>query len=380
MDTIESTEPLDRVACYCGKCGKVLGKLTNLWTMIGDYHITPVAVPMSTSDIYFVDPRFPAIVYTGPVRPGSRDTLVSDCHLQDIACANCDAMLGIRCLLAPDGRLIRTGQLFFFWDKIVLILANEGMDIHPEKGTIIGALIRETLQLRDVPVAPPPSQRRACPSVSNRGIRLMQSHVRGLKEAQLQFSRAGTKQFGKLAHEKASSSSSSSPIGDATPRARDMMAELEEEVKQLKELVDKRDGIHNQDHIIRQEFERVRLTSCDIRQQVASLSHLTLDIHLVLGDSCCGLKLPAKYPFYQPSPQPEKPAFDTSPTQQGPGCVREEVDGAKGERVARECVSTPKAYCDEETPELLSEIENFRQGLGHKQSRQSLPRDGNTPH
>lgn len=85
----------------------------NFWTQIGKSYVTPIVAPDESR----------AIITKGPTRVGDENTLVSGWYappevhskpgtkyrysqLQDIACAGCDSVLGLKCCYSPVNHVL----------------------------------------------------------------------------------------------------------------------------------------------------------------------------------------------------------------------------------------------------------------------------------
>ncbi|KAH6854555.1 hypothetical protein B0I37DRAFT_422149 [Chaetomium sp. MPI-CAGE-AT-0009] len=76
-----------------------------------------------------------AVQYQGAVRIGEQGTLVAECHLQDMICSSCAALLGLRCIQTPVNHVLdrlasvellnSDGQEIEFAIKRVLAVVNE---------------------------------------------------------------------------------------------------------------------------------------------------------------------------------------------------------------------------------------------------------------
>jgi len=108
---------MDIVTCHCLKCQSELGRFRNSWNGIGNTYFSPVHPPLSvngvesTGDIYEaargsqIEDRYnflsPCYVPLKPANVNLRSLL------QDLACAVCQHVLGLRCDSAPDGHLLQ---------------------------------------------------------------------------------------------------------------------------------------------------------------------------------------------------------------------------------------------------------------------------------
>ncbi|KAK4127143.1 hypothetical protein N657DRAFT_661377 [Parathielavia appendiculata] len=109
---------METVFCECKKCGAPIGRFVNLWTQIGKSYFSPVVEP--EDDL--------AIQYHGTIRIGEQGTLVEGCHLQDIICRGCAALLGLRCIQTPVNHVLDENQLLLRLASVDL-LDGDGQEI-----------------------------------------------------------------------------------------------------------------------------------------------------------------------------------------------------------------------------------------------------------
>ncbi|AEO65401.1 uncharacterized protein THITE_56406, partial [Thermothielavioides terrestris NRRL 8126] len=109
---------METAFCECRKCDAPIGRFANLWTQIGKSYFSPVVEP--EDDL--------AVQCQGSVRVGEPDTLVEECHLQDIVCANCGALLGLKCVQTPVNHVLDQNQLLLRLASIDL-LDSTGQEI-----------------------------------------------------------------------------------------------------------------------------------------------------------------------------------------------------------------------------------------------------------
>jgi hypothetical protein len=115
-----ASNEMDQVACTCSTCGTRIGVFFNRWARVGKGYLSPLVD----------EGKNLAVLAQGPVRSGEPLTLVhgwyvhlecswtcsrtflTDCmgrprsHLQDIACSECDAVLGLRCNDVPVNHVL----------------------------------------------------------------------------------------------------------------------------------------------------------------------------------------------------------------------------------------------------------------------------------
>ncbi|KAK3298926.1 uncharacterized protein B0H64DRAFT_439350 [Chaetomium fimeti] len=69
-----------------------------------------------------------AIQYQGAVRIGEQGTLVAECHLQDMVCGSCAALLGLRCVQTPVNHVLDRNQILLRLASVEL-LDCDGLEI-----------------------------------------------------------------------------------------------------------------------------------------------------------------------------------------------------------------------------------------------------------
>ncbi|KAL2173377.1 uncharacterized protein P884DRAFT_212156 [Thermothelomyces heterothallicus CBS 202.75] len=102
---------METVFCECKKCDAPIGRLANLWTQIGKGYFSPVIEP---EDDLAIQPQ-------GAIRIGGRGTLVDECHLQDLVCTSCNALLGLRCVQTPVNHVLDKNQLLLRLASVELL-------------------------------------------------------------------------------------------------------------------------------------------------------------------------------------------------------------------------------------------------------------------
>ncbi|KAI0852503.1 hypothetical protein F5Y00DRAFT_273117 [Daldinia vernicosa] len=376
MDIADFTEPLTRVTIYCSRCRTALYMSTNLWNRIDEGYITPVASPKFGVSTCVAQGGFPTILLRGPIRFGRGYTVLANCHLQDISCFGCRAVIGFGCLQAPERHVLKDGQLFFRPSSIMLIQAD-GYDTNPYTGMIVGPIIQKTLSMEepphayhDTPTTPSSSGRSTHAGMSNGDNSTIQGQVPNHLQAQIDASREEIQRLNRSSNPNASSSPSSSGI--ATPRAQDEVrdtvvqdeiAQLKKDVGELKDLVvekSSRDAA-TQDSItsLRNEFSEISLTSARIEQELFSARQVNACILSALSTSRHG-----------------STSTTEQPPQQGLGRAGERPNGTNG--VVNGDVSTAKAWA-EEISLLRAEINGIKEELAQKRSQESLPEDAGSP-
>ncbi|KAK1827208.1 hypothetical protein QBC39DRAFT_267529 [Podospora conica] len=108
---------MESVYCNCKQCSATIGLFVNLWTQIGKSYFSPVIAPDDS----------PAVLREGASRMGEKGTLVEECHLQDIACASCNVILGLQCLETPVNHVLDEDQLLLRLASVEL-LTKDGQE------------------------------------------------------------------------------------------------------------------------------------------------------------------------------------------------------------------------------------------------------------
>lgn len=88
---------MDIVTCHCLKCQSELGRFRNSWNGIGNTYFSPVHPPLSVN----------GVESTGDIYEAAQGSQIEDSLLQDLACAVCQHVLGLRCDSAPDSHLLQ---------------------------------------------------------------------------------------------------------------------------------------------------------------------------------------------------------------------------------------------------------------------------------
>ncbi|KAK0730754.1 hypothetical protein B0H67DRAFT_639216 [Lasiosphaeris hirsuta] len=109
---------MESVYCNCKKCDATVGLFINLWTQIGKTYFSPIIDPEDNL----------AILCQGAIRVGERGTLVEECHLQDIVCLSCAAVLGLKCIETPVNHVLDENQVLFRLASVEL-LSRDGQEV-----------------------------------------------------------------------------------------------------------------------------------------------------------------------------------------------------------------------------------------------------------
>ncbi|KAK0733596.1 hypothetical protein B0T26DRAFT_669994 [Lasiosphaeria miniovina] len=121
---------METVLCSCKKCDAALGDFVNLWTQVGKSYFSPIVEP--DYDI--------AVQSDGAVREGERGTLVEECQLQDIACAHCATILGLRCVATPVNHAL---------DKNQILLRQASVELLTHKDEPVDFIVKRVLDVKE---------------------------------------------------------------------------------------------------------------------------------------------------------------------------------------------------------------------------------------
>ncbi|TPX08776.1 uncharacterized protein E0L32_009716 [Thyridium curvatum] len=130
---------MDLVYCRCKSCGGRLGDFINLWTQIGKSYFAPLVEPRAELNVKL----------QGNVRVGEKNTLVEACDLQDIVCAGCDEIVGLKCLNTPVNHVLDKNQILLRISSINTVNRNNRATVE--------LVIKRHLSLKDVPGKPSPA-------------------------------------------------------------------------------------------------------------------------------------------------------------------------------------------------------------------------------
>ncbi|KAK3330873.1 hypothetical protein B0H66DRAFT_77801 [Apodospora peruviana] len=123
---------MDKVLSHCNNCHSTIGQFMNLWTQIGKSYFSPVVEPNSDLE---VDCQ-------GTVRLGETGTLVEGCSLQDIVCANCATILGLKCIETPVNHVLHDNQF---------LLRHTYMQLTDDDDNDVEFVIQRVLDVREAP-------------------------------------------------------------------------------------------------------------------------------------------------------------------------------------------------------------------------------------
>ncbi|KAK8903151.1 hypothetical protein QC760_008633 [Botrytis cinerea] len=107
------------VICYCLKCGFEVGSFDNSWEGLGKTYYIPKVIHDATGLKGIGSIK----LAVGPAQVG---TIIENSSLQDLACANCRQVFGLLCDDAPEGHLLKKGQLLICAKKISMKLQQTG--------------------------------------------------------------------------------------------------------------------------------------------------------------------------------------------------------------------------------------------------------------
>ncbi|KAI1461883.1 hypothetical protein F4805DRAFT_186398 [Annulohypoxylon moriforme] len=174
---------MERVVCSCANCNAYLGEFFNQWVKIGKSYISPL----------IEGDRISSVTLTGEVRLGDKETLVENCHLQDLAC-NCNEVIGLKCLDTPVNHVLCDGQLFLRFSSIHI------KNLHTRK--LVELKIQRTLKLREAShggsttaKTPPASENSANMSRDHDGPSEIHGHLLDHHQAQIDSQREETQRL-----------------------------------------------------------------------------------------------------------------------------------------------------------------------------------------
>ncbi|KAI1425382.1 hypothetical protein F5Y12DRAFT_784656 [Xylaria sp. FL1777] len=125
---------MEVVSIFCSRCDHALGGLLNLWTQIGKGYISPVVQAEAALDM---SPE-------GPVQHGEKGTIVDNCRIQGLVCAQCRSTLGSKCLSSAVNHVLHEGSLLLRISSVRIMNPNGHVAIKPN--------IQRVLSLKNPPV------------------------------------------------------------------------------------------------------------------------------------------------------------------------------------------------------------------------------------
>ncbi|KAI0385808.1 hypothetical protein F5Y04DRAFT_157173 [Hypomontagnella monticulosa] len=348
---------MDRVVCSCKRCAQRLGQFANLWIKIGKSYISPV---IDNGDGL-------AITLTGSVRLGEEQTLVDHCHLRDVACINCHAVVGLRCLDTPVNHVLHENQLFLRLSSIAITTWD---------GEPVEITIQRTLKLKEGSNNRFTDTNTSTASeadndtyADHEGPSEMHGQLLDHIQAQLDAQREDIQRLNRSGYQMVSS------FDNAVLR-------IEGEIKKLKNnMTDLRDelggslsktaSIQNNLTSLDNELGKVKdmlqtkSTYEDLEQELASASKAIADVRLSLSND---LAKSTK----QQQENHDLVTSDLNRAQRDLSRMREDLDDTR--KTSRENVSTAKAYA-KEVLSLRAELKELREELAQERARKSQPKD-----
>ncbi|KAK0103305.1 hypothetical protein ONS95_005335 [Cadophora gregata] len=107
---------METLLTICIQCNAELGRFRNSWNGIGNSYHSPVYPPVSVD----------GLEATGPIYNGAKNSYIEHSHLQDIACIECQAVVGLRCESAPEGHMLKENQLIVRLTTMYVISEHDG--------------------------------------------------------------------------------------------------------------------------------------------------------------------------------------------------------------------------------------------------------------
>ncbi|RDW60171.1 hypothetical protein BP5796_11777 [Coleophoma crateriformis] len=115
---------MDTISCYCKSCEEKLGRFSNRCIGIGKGYFSPVEHahnalgPLELESI-------------GEVRIAEPGNRLEKSLLQDLGCGKCKTIIGTRCEAAPDGHMLKSGQLILRLKSISIMSDRTGLKTAP---------------------------------------------------------------------------------------------------------------------------------------------------------------------------------------------------------------------------------------------------------
>ncbi|KAI0008920.1 hypothetical protein F4779DRAFT_414583 [Xylariaceae sp. FL0662B] len=346
---------MQQVACSCVKCNHRLGELLNLWIQIGKSYISPI-IP-SERDL--------KITPSGSVRLGDRQTLVDSCRLQNVACAKCWAIIGLRLTDTPINHVLQKGQLFLRLSSLVITDLGGA--------NAVKVIIQRTLKLKE------PSRNGVAtgdtPTDFWGGLHPSQDHNGSSSEGD-QFDQfkpdhlqEEIRRLDKAGYQMVSS------FNNALIRTQGEVKKLKEEMSDLQHNLtsnhSKTLSIDEDITLIKGELKQARKLSedkashTDLEQEIVSTNQTITDMRMLLNS-----KLEDANEEHQRRQATHKSELDHA--QQNLREVKEELDSARD--TARESISTARAYA-KDVVSLKAELKQLREEFAQDRSRKSTQSD-----
>ncbi|KAI1412605.1 hypothetical protein F5Y13DRAFT_199831 [Hypoxylon sp. FL1857] len=352
---------MDEVSCACASCDQRLGQFFNLWIKIGKSYISPV---IGDGD----NLKAPK---TGPVRLGEEQTLIENCHLQDISCLHCLTTVGLRCLDTPVNHVLHNDQLFLRLSS-VKITAMNGDDR-------VQVAIQRTLKLREASRSgfgasntPPASESSTHTFTDNHGPSEIRGQLLDHLQAQLDAQREEIQRLNRSGFQMASS------FDNAVLRVEGDIKKLRESMEGLQEDLKNHhsNAASTKDYIIslRKDLDEVKEGSqaksyySNIELELASAKQTIENVRLSLS----------KYLDKSAKEQQEhkRVISDLNSVQRELEHFRGELDETK--KTATERISAAKTYTME-VVSLRAELKELREELAQERSQKSPPTDPEFP-
>ncbi|KAI1390263.1 uncharacterized protein F4822DRAFT_231041 [Hypoxylon trugodes] len=342
---------MDRVFCSCTGCDHLLGEFVNLWIKIGKSYISPV---IDNDDNLNIAP-------TGVPRLGEENTLIDNCQLQDVACVNCRARVGLRCLDTPVNHVLHQGQLFLRYSSIKTTASD---------GSNIEITIQRTLKLREASHsgfttagADSATAGGAHMFMNGDGPSEIQSQILDHLQAQLDSQRDEVQQLNRAGYQMASSFDNAVlRIEGEAKKLRDSMAKLQD---RLKDYQSKSVNVENSVSSLKTELSQVKKISQDrsvyvgLERELASAKQTIADVRQSLSGD---LKKVTK----EQQQKHETLASELNRAQRDMELMREELRGTK--EIAKQNNTTTKSYT-KEVASLRTELKELREQLAQERSR-----------
>ncbi|KAI1376343.1 hypothetical protein F4677DRAFT_89020 [Hypoxylon crocopeplum] len=345
---------MDRVVCSCLKCAHRLGEFVNLWIKIGKSYISPV---VNSEDSLSVAP-------TGSVRLGDEKTLIDSCHVQDVACSKCRAVIGLKCLDTPVNHVLHQDQLFLRLSSVVITT----LDGHFRAEVTI----QRTLKLREASRngstttnTPPASETSAHMFTNDNGSSEIHGQLLDHIQAQLNAQMEETQRLNRAGYQMVSSFDNAVlRIEGEVKKLKDSMTDLREESRNYHS---KDVGMENAITSLKDELEDVKNASQDqstygrLEQELASAKQAIVDVRQSLANE---LENSAK----RHQQKHKSILSDLEHTQDDLGRVQTELNGTR--ETMKESVVTAKAYA-KEVASLRVELKELREEMARERSERS---------
>ncbi|KAI0148138.1 hypothetical protein F4776DRAFT_301121 [Hypoxylon sp. NC0597] len=353
---------MEPVGCNCASCGRRLGQFFNLWIKIGKSYISPVVG----------DGENLRASQTGRVRLGEEQTLIENCHLQDVSCPHCLATIGLRCLDTPVNHVLHNDQLFLRLSS-VKITATNGDD--PVQVTI-----QRTLKLKEVSRSgsatadtPPASESSAHTFSGNNGPSEIREQLLDHLQAQLDSQREEIQRLNRSGFQMVSSFDSVVlRVEGDIKKLRECMEGMQEELKTYRSsTASTNDDVTS----LRDDLDKVKKAS-----QVKSSSYSNIELELALAKKAIeDVRLSLSNYLNNSTKEQQEHQTITS----GLDSVQLDLRHFRGEldrsrKNTTESISAAKASA-REIASLRAELKELREELAQERSQKSPPTDPEFP-